>query len=539
MDKYLVHLIKQNKRIIIPEIGAFIVRQEDPLEIGFNGLLTFNDGMLTDHISKVEGISNQEAVAKVEEYKNQLLKDLEQKKEIILQDIGKLNLDESGEKVFVSWKDVGKKAEAKAEAKEEEKKAAAAAAEEEKKKAEAKAKEEEEKKAAAAEEEEKKKAEAEAKTMEEEKKAEAAAAAEEEKKKAEAKAKEEAEKKKAAAEKKKAEAKAKEEAEKKKAATATTVEKKKAEAEAMAKKEEEKKAAAEAEKKKKEEAEAKAKFEEEKKKEVAAEKEKAAFTLDDSLTDVDVDATKDATDDTIKTEKEAKPPFTLDETVPPETPEPEKVPSDKTEPPAEKKYVVKESRERFSTPPPAPRPVEKKTEKPTRKRRRWMIPVGIVLGIIIILAAGWFIYPEKIRTILNIESSVAESQVDEQPGQVAEEEVPEQSDVTEQPVTEEEIPVEVTPPEDVEEEVVEAEVIEQPTPSGKRYYIIAGCFEYLENANNYVTSLKDKGFNSELIGMRNNLHIVSFDVFDTKQAALEEMARIREQTEPKAWVLYY
>ena len=129
MDKYLVHLIKQNKRIIIPEIGAFIVRQEDPLEIGFNGLLTFNDGMLTDHISKVEGISNQEAVAKVEEYKNQLLKDLEQKKEIILQDIGKLNLDESGEKVFVSWKDVGKKAEAKAEAKEEEKKAAAAAAE--------------------------------------------------------------------------------------------------------------------------------------------------------------------------------------------------------------------------------------------------------------------------------------------------------------------------------------------------------------------------------------------------------------------------
>lgn len=71
------------------------------------------------------------------------------------------------------------------------------------------------------------------------------------------------------------------------------------------------------------------------------------------------------------------------------------------------------------------------------------------------------------------------------------------------------------------------------------YYVIAGCFGNIQNAENYVTLLKQHGYNARLIGVRKNMHVVSFDSFSRKQDALLFMNKIRQEFEPDAWVLFY
>jgi hypothetical protein len=73
----------------------------------------------------------------------------------------------------------------------------------------------------------------------------------------------------------------------------------------------------------------------------------------------------------------------------------------------------------------------------------------------------------------------------------------------------------------------------------KNYYVIAGCFGQLQNAENYVTQLKQNGYDASLVGVRKNLNVVSFGVFGNKQEALRFMKQVRKEFEPEAWVLYY
>ncbi len=100
MEQYLIQLIKVNNRVIIPEIGALIARNMDPLEIGFNGVLSFNDGLLTGHIIQAEGISFKEASDRVMAYKDDLLDQLKKKGEVSLKGIGKIAMDAAGNKSF-------------------------------------------------------------------------------------------------------------------------------------------------------------------------------------------------------------------------------------------------------------------------------------------------------------------------------------------------------------------------------------------------------------------------------------------------------
>jgi len=80
----------------------------------------------------------------------------------------------------------------------------------------------------------------------------------------------------------------------------------------------------------------------------------------------------------------------------------------------------------------------------------------------------------------------------------------------------------------------------QPVLSAENnYYVVAGCFEEIRNAENYVILLKQHGYNARLVGVRKNLRVVSFDAFPGKQEALLYMNKIRQEFEPEAWVLYY
>ena len=68
MDKHIVSLLKQKNRVIIPELGAFIVKQSTPKTYVFNEFLKYNDGMLIEHVMKEENISKDEATTKVDNY---------------------------------------------------------------------------------------------------------------------------------------------------------------------------------------------------------------------------------------------------------------------------------------------------------------------------------------------------------------------------------------------------------------------------------------------------------------------------------------
>jgi cell division septation protein DedD/nucleoid DNA-binding protein len=108
MEQFILNLLKDNKRVIIPDFGAFIIRPFNPPEIAFNSLLTFNDGILTEYVSRKSGISYVEAAAKVSDYAEKLKTDLRQHNRLSFNEIGWIWTDDSGEMQFTSWDTNGK-----------------------------------------------------------------------------------------------------------------------------------------------------------------------------------------------------------------------------------------------------------------------------------------------------------------------------------------------------------------------------------------------------------------------------------------------
>jgi hypothetical protein len=84
--------------------------------------------------------------------------------------------------------------------------------------------------------------------------------------------------------------------------------------------------------------------------------------------------------------------------------------------------------------------------------------------------------------------------------------------------------------------VPEADEITIPSDGQLRYYIVAGCFRDEVNADELVTSLKKSGYNAEKFGKIGELYAVSYASFDEKELAMTELARIREEFHPDAWM---
>jgi nucleoid DNA-binding protein len=100
MEKYLIELLESNNRVIVPDLGAFIIRQKEPRELVFNDLLAFNDGMLTTHIKQEEGITMSKSQVKIEEFVDQVKKVLTKGDIYHLENLGYLKMDESSKIEF-------------------------------------------------------------------------------------------------------------------------------------------------------------------------------------------------------------------------------------------------------------------------------------------------------------------------------------------------------------------------------------------------------------------------------------------------------
>ena len=95
MEKYLLELIRENNRIIIPNFGAFIVSREKGKNILFNNFLTFNDGLLISHICTVENVDSAVATKKVEDYVSHVKSTLDETGSFKIEGIGEFIKDES------------------------------------------------------------------------------------------------------------------------------------------------------------------------------------------------------------------------------------------------------------------------------------------------------------------------------------------------------------------------------------------------------------------------------------------------------------
>lgn len=96
MENYLLELIKENNRIIIPNFGAFIVSREKGQNILFNNFLSFNDGLLISHICAVEGTDSATASNKVDSYVKTIRAALDTTGSYTVKDIGTFSKDENG-----------------------------------------------------------------------------------------------------------------------------------------------------------------------------------------------------------------------------------------------------------------------------------------------------------------------------------------------------------------------------------------------------------------------------------------------------------
>lgn len=88
--EYLIELLKQNKTVILPNIGAFSNNTNPQHPFLFNEFLKFNDGMMAKHIASKEGISMDAAGATIDKFTNELKTILAEGKEVVIPGIGTL-----------------------------------------------------------------------------------------------------------------------------------------------------------------------------------------------------------------------------------------------------------------------------------------------------------------------------------------------------------------------------------------------------------------------------------------------------------------
>ena len=109
MDKYIIELLDTNTRVIIPDFGAFIIKQKEPRLIVFNEFLRYNDGLLIEYVAKSENIDKEVARKKVIEYVDKADKNLKDINEHLISGLGKLIKESTGKITFEEKSDTIKK----------------------------------------------------------------------------------------------------------------------------------------------------------------------------------------------------------------------------------------------------------------------------------------------------------------------------------------------------------------------------------------------------------------------------------------------
>jgi len=107
MEKYILELIKENNRVIIPNFGAFIISKENGISILFNNFLSFNDGLLVNYVAEKKGIDTIVATDQVFDFVDSLKKELDEKGIYNIDKLGVFKKDDNGILRFQQASDFG------------------------------------------------------------------------------------------------------------------------------------------------------------------------------------------------------------------------------------------------------------------------------------------------------------------------------------------------------------------------------------------------------------------------------------------------
>lgn len=113
IDSYIFEMLREKSRVIVPDFGAFLMKQEYQTEehttgkfaISFNDFLRFNDGLLVDFIADSEGVSKESASRLLTDFIKQLKLELKTNGSFELFQMGVLHQDAQGKISFVQTQD--------------------------------------------------------------------------------------------------------------------------------------------------------------------------------------------------------------------------------------------------------------------------------------------------------------------------------------------------------------------------------------------------------------------------------------------------
>lgn len=99
--QFLKELIENNARVILPEFGAFLVKDDGtgvfkPQNVTFSPFLRYNDGMVEEQLATKLKLSKDQAKEKLESFIEMLKSELQSKKIFVIQGLGSLQIDSRG-----------------------------------------------------------------------------------------------------------------------------------------------------------------------------------------------------------------------------------------------------------------------------------------------------------------------------------------------------------------------------------------------------------------------------------------------------------
>ena len=106
MVNYILDLVKNNNRVIIPNFGAFIISKENGFSVLFNNFLSFNDGLLVNHVAKTKNIDTAQALDEVNLFVDSIKNALDFDGTFDIPGLGKFNKDNKGILRFIQDSDI-------------------------------------------------------------------------------------------------------------------------------------------------------------------------------------------------------------------------------------------------------------------------------------------------------------------------------------------------------------------------------------------------------------------------------------------------
>ena len=105
-SQYLIDLLRQHSRVIIPNFGAFLLKtkphsdSDTDLHISFNDFLKFNDGLLIDYVAQTEQIDKYEAEHQIKEFVSKIQYSLINDGKYLVEGLGIIFKDDKGNLKF-------------------------------------------------------------------------------------------------------------------------------------------------------------------------------------------------------------------------------------------------------------------------------------------------------------------------------------------------------------------------------------------------------------------------------------------------------